>query len=510
MEGIGRIIAIPAVLTIGAVLAALVSALREGREGTRALTAMISIVALAAASWALLLWPEPSAAVAVGKLVADPLGMYVAVTALAAAILGVLVSFNQTEERVCGEFFAMVLFAAAGLAMVGLAGDLVMLFLGLELISIPGFVLVGLSRRHRLAEEAAAKYFFIGVLTTALTAYGFVLLFGAAGTMSLAVGPDVGALAKAADGGGMAFWLAVVGLVIAFAGLSYKTTALPFYFYAPDVYQGASSSATAIIAFVPKIAGFVALLRICAWIGFDGRVWDVFWPVLWVTAAATMTAGNVLALLQKDVKRILAYSSVAHSGYILVGLVAAGAVEGRLAGLASVLFYVFIYGVMTLGAFAVIGYVAYVRRGLAPSEEGSSLADLAGLSRRHPLAALVLAVCVFSLLGMPPTAGFWSKVYVFTAALSGRDFWLIALVVIGAVNAAIGAAYYLRIVFAAYMAEPAEASESPAFGRPRSLAAWPAASVGLGVSAAIVLGVGLFPAKLMRICEFAAQFLLPG
>jgi NADH-quinone oxidoreductase subunit N len=381
----------------------------------------------------------------------------------------------------------MILFSALGLVMTGIAADLILLFLALELSSIPGYILVGLSRRHPLTEEAAAKYFFLGALATCLTAFGFVFLYGAAGTMNLAV-----CLTQSN-------WLVLAGLLIAFAGIAFKITVVPFYFYAPDVYQGAPAAATAIIAVLPKVTGFIALLKILAFIGFTGPAWTVFWPVLWIIAALTVTAGNVLALLQTDVKRILAYSSIAHSGYMLIGLAAAAGLPGGLQnGLAAVLFYVLIYGLMSLGSFGALGHLG---------NESAQLKDLAGLAKARPGLTLLFAFFILSLTGLPPTAGFWAKVYVFAAALGRDNPWLISLVVLGLLNAAVAAAYYFRIIAWLYT-HPTP--DSPAPQHPETPSGLPGVvPFGLTLLALLILLLGLFPNKLIQITESAAKALTP-
>jgi len=502
-----RLILILMVLALGGSLLAIAGAIGSLRSRKRSIRPAIILLALAIlglAGWTVTCWPvgdQPHSPM----LVADPLALYTAMVAIAGTILAVLVAANQPAEDLAGEFVAMILFAAAGLVMVGMANNLLVMFLALELVSIPGFILVGLSRRHALAEEAAAKYFFLGVLATALTALGFVLLYGASGGMGLGAGGEP-TLQAAVGTANLKHWLAMVGLIIAFAGLTFKITAIPFYFYAPDVYQGSAANVSAIIAFLPKMAGFIALLRIFAWVGFDGAIWQTFFPILWVVAAGTTTAGNVLALLQSDVKRILAYSSVAHSGYMLIGVAAVtGASAGLQNGLAAVLFYIFIYGLMTLGAFGVIGYLSNLRARSSARDELSDLGDLAGLWRVQPLMALILAVCVLSLLGIPPLAGFWAKVYIFTSALAGSR-WLIVLAVVGLLNAAVAAGYYLRIIAAAYFSEPTKASallpETP--DRVARIS-----KSGLMLVSAAVIVIGLAPAKLMHLCDLAARSLLP-
>jgi len=384
------------------------------------------------------------------------------------------------------------------------ANNLVLLFLALELVSVPTYILIGLSRRDLRSQEATGKYFFLGAFAAAIMLYGFSFLYGAAGTTVLFGRPDA-LHARLTQVGAMGDTFVVLGLVLSLAGLTFKIAAVPFHFYAADVYQGAASPVTGLLGFVPKIAGFVAMLRLLSlgnWsyapqqasVGHDALFW-----LLWVLAAATMTFGNTLALLQHNVKRMLAYSSIAHSGYMLVAVVAGpGLLSGPESsplrnGLTALLFYIAVYGVMNLGAFAALSF--FRKPGPDDLDDSiESLADLGGGARRHPWAALALAVCVLGLMGFPLTGGFLGKVYVFSSALSSAQAppWLpaeaaspryaamLVLVVIGVLNSAVAAAYYLRILAACYVAQDAPgvtASRCP--GLRLSLAACAVAVAGL-------------------------------
>jgi len=493
---------VPGILSLGGAILAIVGAAGSSAPSrpriSRTAVGILGLIILTVASWTLAFWPNATPDV-LGRLTADPLAQYTAIVALGGAILSLLIAFHQPRRAVSGEFFAMLFFTAVGLIMTGMASDLIVLLLAVELSSIPSYVLVGLSRRHVLTEEATTKYFFLGTLATALFAYGLIFLYGAAGTTDLSavlLFPDTGPTR----------WLAAIGLILTFTALAFKITAVPFHFYAPDVYQGAASPATAIIAFLPKMAGFIALLRILAFVGFHSQLWNVFWPVLWVAAVATVTIGNVLALLQTDVKRLLAYSSIAHSGYMLIALAAVVVNEGGLqSGLAAVLFYVLIYGLMSLGSFGVLGYLAHLRKTTSGDDEPSTLRDLAGLAKLQPGLSLLLAIFLLSLTGLPPTGGFWGKVYIFTAAFAAGNFWLNLLTVIGLINAAIGAAYYFRILSWIYIC-PAENSQAPQTATQKQPAGM-FAPIGLILTAGLLILFGLLPGKLMQICETAAAVL---
>lgn len=418
---------------------------------------------------------------------------YVRIVALGIGLLVVLVNWPTLfgpPPREQGEHFAMILFSLAGILLTALADDLVLLFLAVELVSVPTYVLVAVGRGDIRAQEAGLKYFFLGALSAALMVYGFSFLYGASGTTTLST------MNLSRGSGGYA----ALGLLLAFAGFAYKIAAVPFHVYAADVYQGAASPVTGLLGFFPKLAGFIALIKLLLLVqppGAPASGWDlppVAFAFLWVAAAATMTVGNVLGLMQHNVKRILAYSSIAHSGYMLVGLLA-GPVTGAGPlpdGVSAMLFYIVVYGMMNLGAFAILALVESRGR---PAED---LEDIVGLGYRHPLAGLGLAVCIFSLIGMPPTAGFFGKVYVFGAALSAgpdnpHQQALIWLAVIGFVNAAVAAAYYLRIIAACYLRE---AEPQPAV-IPQSRGV--RASV-LGC-ALLILIIGLWPAGLIRMAR---------
>ncbi|HEV8379347.1 MAG TPA: NADH-quinone oxidoreductase subunit N [Tepidisphaeraceae bacterium] len=354
-----------------------------------------------------------------------------------------------------GEFFALFLLSIAGLMLVSVANDLILLFLALELVSIPTYIMVSISRPAAVAQEAGVKYFFLGALSVALMLFGFSYLFGATGEINM---PKIGAILQQtiASSGNMASWQKL-GVLLVILGLTFKMAAFPLHFYAGDVYEGAATPVTAFLAFVPKTAGFVALIKILAMVGgsdFALLPRQMGW-LLWALAALSMTVGNVLGLLQSNVKRVLAYSSIAHTGYMLVGAAAlARVVDGAPVGpsaLSGILFYLAAYGLMNAAAFGVLM--------LLPSRDGEGSAetfdDLAGQGRRHVGLGLAMAVACFSLIGIPLTVGFVGKVFLIVPALRGG---MTILVIILVVNAAISAAYYLRIVATLFL-RPAPTAE---------------------------------------------------
>lgn len=415
------------------------------------------------------------------------LAAFVRLSALQLGILLTLANWSQAGERERGEFLSMMLFSLVGLMLVGAAANLVILFLGLELVSIPTYVMVVLGRRNPRSLEAGTKYFYLGALSAAVMAYGFSFLYGVAGTAALFNSYDAdgrllshGALESVARAlqapGTLEYGLAAIGIVLSVGGLLFKIAAVPLHFYVADVYQGAASPVAGFLGFVPKLAGLVAIFRIVLLTG-QWKYGDtpVFW-LLWIVAAASMCVGNVLALRQTNIKRLLGYSGIAHAGYMLVGVLAgpqagkAVATEGVSVlgdGTAAVLYYVVIYGIANLAAFAILGLLRVRDR---PCE---TLRDVAGLLRREPGLALVMVLAMFTLMGLPPTPGFWGKVGLFGSALTGarlaeaehHSAWLIALVIIAVLNTALAAAYYLRVIAAILVHEtehPARAATGEA------------------------------------------------
>ncbi len=437
--------------------------------------------------------PFVQSALEAGSL-SGPLSIDLFSTTLRWAILGaglvfVMLAARASQDRESSEFMGSLLLIVAGLMLVSLANDLVLVFVSLELISIPTYVILYLGGGSNLL-EAGTKYFFLSILSSALLLYGFSFLYGAAGSTRL--GDIERALGLAGSEAAGTILFAQLALILIFAGLGFRLTVVPFHFYAPDVYQGTTNPNAGLLAVVPKIAGLVALIRIAV-VAMPG-LGPLGWQLSLALAMVTMTLGNLLALWQGNVRRLLAYSSIAHAGYMLIGLAVGFAVAGgpgeatNFDGVGATLFYLLVYAAATAGTFAALTYLGGQRR------QVDSVDELAGLGQNYPKTAAALALFMFSLTGLPPLAGFWGKFMLFTGALgvpedSGLRTWFFALAIVGAVNAAVSAAYYLRIVGVMYF--------RPAVARPEGRggvgAGWAVA-----VCALLVLGIGCFPGPLIE------------
>ena len=336
-----------------------------------------------------------------------------------------------------GEFYPLLLFATAGAMLMISSTNLMVVFLGLEVLSLSLYVLTGLARAEVRSEEAALKYFLLGAFASAFFLYGIALLYGAQGSVDMRV---ISASWVASMPGKMTNALLVASLALMLVGLGFKAALAPFHMWTPDVYQGAPTVATAYMAAVSKVAAFGVLLRL---LSAAMPMLDLWSPIMWAIALLSMLVGNLVALIQRDAKRMLAYSSVGHAGYLAVGLVSM-----NMTSLTGVLFYLVAYALMTVGAFGVLSLMA--RAG-----DATTVDALRGLARRQPFAAFAMAILMLSLAGIPPTAGFWGKWYLFLGALEGGQT-LLAIVL--ALTSVVGAAYYLRLTFSLY----ADALEAPA------------------------------------------------
>lgn len=403
------------------------------------------------------------------------------VTAALSVLLSMSYLHGKDMER--GEYYALLLFSTGGMMLMGAAADLIVVFLGLEIMSIALYILAAFNRRQLSSGEAGMKYFVLGAFASAFFLYGAALLYGATGTTNLqAIG------AWFATGGSLDDPLVLVGLGLLLVGFAFKIAAVPFQWWTPDVYQGAPTSVTAFMSVGAKAAGFSALIRLLM-VSF-GSAFTVDWQIaVSVLAVITMTGGNIAALAQKDVKRMLAYSSIAHAGYILVGVAAA-----TLSGVSGVLFYLMAYAFMNIGAFAVIAVIE--RR----DEIGTDLSNYAGLASYKPLLALVMALFMFSLTGIPPFVGFWGKLYVFRAAVEANLSWL---AVAGMINSAISAFYYLGVVVQMYMRSPDDEAQTGA-ASPLNLS-FPM-TVTLAITGIVTILLGIWPTPLVNLTTLQGLF----
>ena len=412
-----------------------------------------------------------------GMMRVDRFSMFFNIIFLVSTILVTLISINYLDrnDKRQGEYYVLILLATLGMMLMASGNELIVVFLGLELMSLSLYVLAGYFRSIQVSSEAGMKYLLLGAFASGFFLYGIALIYGGAGTTSI---PDIASELEA--GGSSPLMLA--GMFLLIVGFGFKVALVPFHQWAPDVYEGAPTPIAAFISAGPKAAGFAAFLRI-----FTGALeslqseWIV---VVVILAVLTMTVGNVIATAQSNIKRMLAYSSVAHAGYVLVGLAAANN-----DGISSAMLYLLVYCVMNVGAFAAVI--------LARTEDGESLriADYAGLGFRKPLLALFMTIMLLSLAGFPPTAGFVGKFYVFRSAVDAGHIWL---VVIAAINTAISAFYYLRVVVVMYMKDP-EAE--------RDFHAYPGLLVFTLLLATIgVVLIGVLPSYFLGPAQISTQF----
>ena len=374
-----------------------------------------------------------------GMVIVDGFATFFRVLVIVAAILTILPSYRFLDRQGAetGEYHALLLFSVAGQCLMAASGDLLMVFIGLEISSISSYVLAGYLRDDKRANESSLKYFLLGSFATAFFLYGVALIYGTTGTINLAA-------VRAAVSGQNAPEPVIIGVAAAlmFVGLGFKVSAAPFQLWAPDVYQGAPTPVAAFLSAGPKAAAFAVFLRIFM-TAFDTAGTD-WWPLIWVSSLLSMTIGNFAALLQSNVKRMLAYSSIAHAGYVLVALTARSDV-----GTAAAMFYLAAYTFMNIGAFAVVSHLS------GKGERYQTIDDFAGLAEKQPFTAAMLTIFLLSLIGVPLTGGFFGKFYIFKAALESHLAWL---TVLGLLTSAVGAFYYLRILVMMYMREPGDAA----------------------------------------------------
>jgi NADH-quinone oxidoreductase subunit N len=400
----------------------------------------VSIVAMIAAIFGALAANSVPGPAFSNLLIVDGFATFFRVLVLGVGILSVLLSYRylEREKAETSEYHALLLFSVVGQCLMVASNDLIMIFIGLEISSIASYILAGYLRDDKRNNEAALKYFLLGSFATGFFLYGIAITYGLAGSTKL---DEIRAALNAPD-----MPLPVIGVAAALMliGLGFKVSGAPFQMWAPDVYQGAPAPVSAFMATAPKAAAFAILIRIFM-TGFQqsAGLWE---PFLWVSALLSMTIGNFAALTQTNLKRMLAYSSIAHAGYLLVAIAA-----GSELGTAAAMFYLAAYALMNIGAFAVVIHIA------GKGERHLRIDDLAGLSQKQPVTAALLTVFLLSFIGVPLTGGFFGKFYIFNAALKSNLVWL---AVLGLLNSAVAAYYYLRLLVVMYMHEPGEVTNS--------------------------------------------------
>ncbi|HET9911548.1 MAG TPA: NADH-quinone oxidoreductase subunit N [Anaerolineales bacterium] len=383
-----------------------------------------------------------------GMVVLDGFSTFINALLLGSGLLGVALAYGYVRrmglER--GEYYTLLLFSITGMMLMAQAADLIMVFLALELLSIPLYVLAAFARPKVESEEAGLKYFLLGAFATGFVVYGTVLVFGATGSTNLA------AIVASVSGGDANPLLLAIGAALILVGLGFKVAVVPFHMWTPDVYQGAPSAVTAFMSSGAKIAGFAALLRVFA--SAFPSIADDMTGIFWAVSALTMILGNVIAISQTNIKRLLAYSSIAHAGYILMAFVPYGNADVRADSVAAGLFYLVAYAITNFGTWGVV--IALERE----AGKGLELNDYAGLAKRHPFHAAAMAVFMLSLIGLPPTIGLIGKLYLFRAVIAGG---FMGLAIIGVLTSLVSAYYYLRVVVIMYMRDGEPITEREAF-----------------------------------------------
>jgi NADH-quinone oxidoreductase subunit N len=472
----------PELILVGMALVLMLFDALYPRRHELSLVLLSEAAIFAAAAWSLYLWrwtdnPNNPTSVLGNMVLADKYAVFFRLVILAVAALGVLVSshYLQRAGDARGEFYPLLLFATAGMTLIVSAADLFLVFLALEILSLSLYLLTGFSFRRLASAEASMKYFLIGAFSSAFFLYGIAFVYGATGTTNLS--RIAGALSGELQQGST---LALIGAGLLIVGFGFKVSAVPFQMWTPDAYQGAPTSVTAFMAAGTKVAAFAAFVRVFQ-TALAPLTWD--WrPLVWALAAVTMVVGSVVAIAQRDIKRMLAYSSIAQAGFILVGLTA-----GTQHGIQSVMFYLVAYPVMVIGAFAVVMLVSV--RG----ERHTSLASYSGLARRSPFLAAMLALFLLSLAGIPPTVGFVAKVGVFSAAIQAGSWPLVVIAVLASVVAAF---FYLRVIVLMYMRDPQPEDDQ--------LRPAPVAGVAVVVPAVLTVLLGVLPGIVLGVLDKAS------
>ena len=468
MADLNLMVVLPELVLVGFALLVMLADMfsRDDRPAIRSALPWLALVGVVTAGVATAqLWSQPAASFQ-GAATSDHFALALNIIILVATALGILLSVDTIPHinKQVGEYYTLLLLCAAGMMMMGSATDLMTVFLALEILSLGLYILSGLAQDNPRSSEASMKYFLLGAFASGFFVYGAALVYGATGSTQYSE------IAAVLSGGGAEQYLLYPGIALLVAGFAFKVSLVPFHMWTPDVYQGAPTPVTAFMSVGTKAAAFAAFMRVLlVALPAEQGVWS--WALA-VLAVLTMTVGNLAALRQTSLKRMLAYSSIAHAGYILVALT-----PGTDQGADAALLYLFIYAFMNIGAFAIV--IALEQAG-----ENDALQNrAAGIAARMPLLALTMAVFMFSLSGVPPFAGFWGKLFVFKAAVDGGWAWL---AVIGVLNSAIGAYYYLRVTVAMYFEQPGPQSAE-------QVPAWGALKLGLALAVAFTVLVGVYP-----------------
>lgn len=461
------------IITISAIIGLLVAAFGRKESGGAAASAVALVGSGMALVFTFFLW-DVNTSIFNNLYTIDNFGTFFKGLALIVSLLVTLLSFRYVDREgiIKGEYYALLLFGVLGMMVMVSSNHFITIFIGLEVMSISIYVLCGLLSGNRASAEASLKYFLLGAFATAFLLYGMALIYATTGIL------DIRGIAKYVMSGNFSLTpMFMIGMALIIVGFGFKTASVPFHMWTPDVYQGAPTSITAYMATGIKAAAFGAFLRVF-YTAFAPLLMN--WSeMLWVIAVATMTLGNITALVQNDVKRMLAYSSIAHAGYILIAFVV-----GDQGSSASILYYLLAYTFMNIGAFAIV--IILGRKGT----ENTGIESYAGLAGRHPLLALSMTIFLLSLAGIPPLAGFMGKFYVFSAAIKAQYYWL---AVIGVLNSVVAVYYYLRVVMAMYFEESSGEFIRPDFS--------PAYSVVIIICLWALFHIGILPRDFLLIAQ---------
>ena len=470
------------ILTVTGVLVMLIEPLLGERKSRKALGLLAILGTLGSIGAAVYQLYIPAGTAFFGTVRSDAFSVFFHLVIGGIVLVSLLISLDYFAGHTSyvGEYYALILFGAVGMMLMTCSVELLMVFISLEISSISTYILAGYRKRSATSPEASLKYFLLGSFATAFFLYGIALCYGATGSTNLY-------RIAAGVAGGASPLLLTVAFGMMLIGLGFKVSLAPFHVWTPDVYQGAPAPVVGLMSTAPKAAAFAVLLRICY--GAFGSANHMWMPMVWILAVLSMTIGNLGALTQQNVKRMLAYSSISHAGYLLVAFTALAPM-----GIAAASFYTAAYAAMNVGAFAVISYLSGF------NETRTNLSDYAGVARRHPVACAAFAVFLISLIGIPFTAGFFGKFYVFTSVLSSGRIWL---AIIGLANSGVAAFYYLRVLGQMYMApeEPARALDT---ARAR-----PAFVLGMAILVLAVFLLGIFPGSTLRLARAGAMTLAP-